>query len=201
MSEPNVQDLVADAFAQAKDPKVIKAHDIEIRGGSFKHDTLQEFLKTWNTMLARLEWRMYEFVDKFSVCGAANDSALAENVFWKLERARFFGEKGDLEVRRDGEMFYWRYIGENDTNLPVVNSAFGGKDFWDTNSDAKFRTVEKEYYQWREKDERVDSRWLKENNLADEGTYLRVCEYLRAGYVEFVRFLGFGKKEARDANG
>ncbi len=198
MNEFNVQDLVQQAFDDAKNATIANRDNLAIRGGNFPAGNLYAFWHEWRTLIARLEWRMFEYVNEFQLRNTAANPDLPEpHEFWKLERARIFGDVGDLEVRRDGETFYWRYIGVNDTNLPVVSSAFGGQDFWATNGAMEFHVAHKDYYQWRgiaQKEQRVDSKWLDHIGLGDENVKLQTREYLRAGRVEFVRFIGFVRR-------
>jgi hypothetical protein len=54
-----------------------------------------------------LRWRIWEYTDSCAI----GQGWLEQDVRW-LERARLFGEGGDLDVRRDGVRFLWRYVGK-----------------------------------------------------------------------------------------
>lgn len=56
--------------------------------------------------LSELDVRIWEFTDRCTI-GTKGPPESAE----RLERARLFGEGGDLDIRRDGTDFFWRYVG------------------------------------------------------------------------------------------
>jgi hypothetical protein len=60
-----------------------------------------------------LPWHIWEYTDSCTL----GQGWLTQDVQW-LERARLFGEGGDLDVRRDGGRFLWRYVGEPDQTPP-----------------------------------------------------------------------------------
>jgi hypothetical protein len=59
--------------------------------------------------LSAMEVRIWESTDRCTI----GDDGPPETAGW-LERARIFGAGGDLDVRRDGDDFRWRYVGEAD---------------------------------------------------------------------------------------
>ena len=61
-----------------------------------------------------------------------------------IERIRIFGNAGDIDLRRNGNRFIWRYIGENE---PPSDLDKDKDNFWDENSD-KFFVEEKEAILW-----------------------------------------------------
>jgi len=62
--------------------------------------------------LSDMDVRIWEFTDRCII----GDDAPPEMVN-RLERARLFGPGGDLDVRRDGNRFRWRYVGSIDHAL------------------------------------------------------------------------------------
>jgi hypothetical protein len=59
--------------------------------------------------LSGMATRIWWFTDHVTI-GADGPPGTVEH----LERARLFGTSGDLDVRRDGDCFRWRYVGEGD---------------------------------------------------------------------------------------
>lgn len=57
--------------------------------------------------LSGMDVRIWEFTDRCIIDN--NGSPAAAN---RLERARLFGRDGDLDIRRDGKDFLWRYVGK-----------------------------------------------------------------------------------------
>jgi hypothetical protein len=57
--------------------------------------------------LSPMDVRIWYFTDH---CTIGNDGPPGSVEF--LERARLFGQGGDLDLRRDGEVFRWRYVGK-----------------------------------------------------------------------------------------
>jgi len=66
-------------------------------------------LLSWlgNLDLTGMDVRIWEFTDH---CTIGHDEP-PETSKW-LERARLFGEGGDLDIRRDGHRFLWRFVGK-----------------------------------------------------------------------------------------
>jgi hypothetical protein len=60
--------------------------------------------------LSALDVRIWEYTDR---CTIGADDPPPEDA-GRLERARLFGAKGDLDVRRDGGAFRWCYAGERE---------------------------------------------------------------------------------------
>jgi hypothetical protein len=84
-----------------------------ITGGECTEGGLSEWLKKLD--LTEMDVRIWEFTDHCTI-GTDGPPGKVE----RLERARLFGEEGDLEIRRDGKIerdgeqfprFLWRYVG------------------------------------------------------------------------------------------
>ena len=76
-----------------------------ITGGECAEGGLSEWLKMFD--LTEMDVCIWEFTDHCTI-GSDGPPERVE----RLERARIFGEGGDLDVRRDGERFRWRYVGK-----------------------------------------------------------------------------------------
>lgn len=91
-----------------------------VRGGVWSDEAkMKERLGAFKGQSA-LGWRIWETTDSCAIGRdwfEEQDQASRDNWRW-LERARLFGEGGDLDVRRDGERFLWRYVGERDHAPP-----------------------------------------------------------------------------------
>jgi len=62
-----------------------------------------------NLDLTGMDVRIWEFTDRCII----GDDGPPETAKW-LERARLFGEGGDLDIRRDGDRFLWRFVGKEE---------------------------------------------------------------------------------------
>jgi len=74
-------------------------------GGECSEAQLMDWLNDLD--LSAMDVRIWWFTDHATI-GRDGPPGSAE----LLERARLFGKGGDLDVRRDGTLFRWRYIGE-----------------------------------------------------------------------------------------
>ena len=187
----------------------IRQNDLVIWGGKFAALTadLQTFLEAWNNNAALFEWSLWEFTSRFEVQYRKGASKISppQNIPDQLvhvERVRLFGEKGDLDIRRDMEHFHWRFIGDPfdpPTTKPDL-SAFNPQDYFERNPDDSFRKLEKSYYLWRyylghpdEPEVRLNTMWIEE--LAKAGlptvdNYLKQYHYFHKGELAFVRYVG-----------
>lgn len=59
--------------------------------------------------LSGMDVRIWEFTDRCTI-GSDGPPEQVE----RLERARLFGKGGDLDIRRDGSRFLWRYVGKSE---------------------------------------------------------------------------------------
>lgn len=92
---------------QMEDDKLSAGEWPRIVGGSCTEAELVNWLG--NLDLSDLIVRIWEFTDRCTI-GDDGPPGTAE----KLERARLFGEGGDLDIRRNGNRFLWHYVGEAD---------------------------------------------------------------------------------------
>ena len=78
-----------------------------IAGGKCAEGDLLEWLKELD--LIEMDVRIWEFTDHCTI-GADGPPNEVE----RLERARLFGEGGDLDIRRSRGKFLWRFVGKKD---------------------------------------------------------------------------------------
>jgi hypothetical protein len=102
--------------------------DVEIWGGRITEEYLDSFFNLWD--LTRMSFAILETLGEIRV---TRDSDYLEMNPYLVERLRIFGEDGDLDIRRDSNIFLWRYIGKN--KLP---EGIEGKSFWYENPDKRF---------------------------------------------------------------
>lgn len=188
--------FVTNAFDMVLNAPVISAGQLHILGGQMTEGQLNAFLQVWQgKSTSDFAWAMIETVDKFDVCKI--NSTLGEFIddVTLLERIRLFGETGDLDVRRNGMQFHWRFIGNKTAVLPNLTS-FSAVDFWQAAPHTTLREVTRSYYQWREQDKRVNAQWAATIGLSSAGMWLKQKQYLENGRVAFVRYVGFEEKSA-----
>ena len=78
-----------------------------ITGGECAEGDLSEWLKTLD--LTEMDIRIWEFTDHCTI-GTDGPPQKVE----RLERARLFGQGGDLDIRRNRGSFLWRFVGKKD---------------------------------------------------------------------------------------
>ncbi len=119
--------------------------NVNIYGGRISQNEIMKITKKIDQ--ERMPYIINEEFSKISINkGFSNDEIRPELV----ARLRIFGQCGDLEIRRDENDIFWRFIGEKD-----LFSLERGENFWDaceTNSEPKkFFVEEKEALLWGEK--------------------------------------------------
>ena len=170
--------------------------DLSIWGGRCKEEDLLTFLQGWP--LETIPYRIWEYVSEIEF-----DRDTLPNNPVLLERGRLFGEGGDLEIRRDGNTFLWRFIGPAGVRPP--EGPYDARDFWATHSEEQTHRQEEVRFHRREesvllwgKFEPEKGRWEEsrvgaarlEYPAAGERIRLRYYAFSRAGRVEFVWFTG-----------
>jgi hypothetical protein len=83
-------------------------------GGEFGSELLAGFLSAWIDR-SDLPWRLWEWVSDIQLRHEVGP--VPGDLPW-LERARLFGDGGDLELRRDGQRILWRFVGPPVSALP-----------------------------------------------------------------------------------
>jgi hypothetical protein len=194
-----IGNLLRTAFDQADEAPVIGLDDLVIWGGEFSDGQLDAFLDAWGELLVNpMFWHMYEYVSNFLVKRVSSLEAARPTSGFDLERVRFFGPSGDLDLRRDGQRFLWRFIGERDSSWPDLSPSFEVRDFWAESppDPPVFRQVAHRYYQWRAGDERVNQDWWRETGFSSgRDIYLTQDHYLHSGRIAFVRYTDLTDEE------
>jgi hypothetical protein len=177
-------------------PKIIRNGEISIWGGQCGEAAALKLIEAWPT-LARLPYRIWETAGEI----AFEQATLPDNCHW-IERARLFGEGGDLTLRRDGGDFRWWFVGPAGVELPqdlpedMQEAWKQAEDFWVHSPDACFNEDSGTMLLWGERppgkeffwDDRVAGADLRYPGLHVEAAQRVEIEYVtysRAGRVEF----------------
>jgi len=186
-----------DLVNQVREPQVGQ-EDLAIWGGTCAEDKLVRFIEGWP--LEQMRYRIWEATDRIDF----DKNTPLPNVAL-LERGRLFGAGGDLDLRRDGGTFRWRFIGAPDVRPPEGYDA-GENDFWAQHPGAAFHCYEEKALLWGE---RTDKRWHDDRVAVAKLDYpemdgaerveVKYKVYSRAGQVEFVWLTGLQEwKEEND---
>lgn len=172
----------AQLVREVTDSPLIGRDALAIWGGFCPESALTEFLGAWD--LREMPYRIWEFVSEI----VFERGTMPGNVAL-LERGRLFGPGGDLELRREGDGFAWRFIGPAGTAPPPA--AADAQDYWAHHPDATFfqRTETALLWGTRRSDAWYDDRvGAARLNYPGEGERLQVRykTFSRAGQVEFV---------------
>ena len=151
-----------------------------------------------------LPWHIWEYTDSCTI----GQGWLTQDVQW-LERARLFGEGGDLDVRRDRDRFLWRYVGESD------QTPAGGTELQPDGESPVYRR-ERTVLLWGTR-KRDQDRWFDDRvsgasltylpdppplpEKVDERVQVRFREYTQAGRTLLVWLQGlepYGPEEEND---
>lgn len=186
--------------------------DPTIQGGRIDAAALETFLSQWEWAQLELPWRIWEWVSDITFEHQSGPpvpaNAGARRPQW-LERLRLFGESGDLELRRDGESFLWRFVGLSTVNVPT---SFGNADYWLTYADRTLTEIPQHALLWGKEiqdeagspqgqwqEDRVGyARLVYPGMQGDERVILRYREYLWGDNVEAVWWLGLEKWEGQN---
>lgn len=158
--------------------------DLSIRGGRCAESDLLAFVRQWPPV--QMPYRIWEYVSEI----AFEKDSLPRNVAL-LERARLFGEGGDLELRRDGTGFAWRFIGPAGMQPPAGD--YGAQDYWADHPQATFHQREETALLWGKRDgekwadDRVGAATLK-YPATGERVQVHYKTFSHSGRVEFVWF-------------
>lgn len=109
--------------------------NIEIWGGKIAEKHLTSFINLWD--ISTMPFIILETLEDIRITRSSDCLKIDP---YMVDRLRIFGKDGDLDIRRDSNIFFWRYIGES--NLP---EGIEGKSFWEENPDRKFFTGDEEY--------------------------------------------------------
>ncbi|HBY97453.1 MAG TPA: hypothetical protein DEP84_26525 [Chloroflexi bacterium] len=86
------------------------AGELTILGGQFTPEQLVSFLEVWS--VAELPYRIWEHVSRIEWrrTGDPTFKAQPDNLDY-LQRADLFGDGGHLSLRRDGDCWFWHFVG------------------------------------------------------------------------------------------
>ena len=197
-----------DLLVQVKHP-LVGQKDLSIWGGTCSESTLLDFMGHWP--LAQMPHRIWEYTDRIEFEQDEQDKqdkTPSPNEILLLERGRLFGEDGDLELRRDGDLFRWRFIGKDGIAPP---KGYDAQDFWETHDGVTFHCYQETALLWGERDgshwhdDRVagaDLRYPVGDDGAPERVQVEYKVYSRAGRVQFVWLTKLSEwKEENDGKG
>ncbi len=130
--------------------KRLSKKDIQIWGGEIEENILQKFISKWD--FSNMPFTILETITEIIIEKKVDFSKIPSD---QIERIRIFGQGGDLDIRRDANLFRWRYVGLNN---PPKDSE--GKNFWEEekNSNKKFFVEEKEALLWGKYDSKKNLR-------------------------------------------
>lgn len=177
-------------------------------GGCFAAEKLQAFLVACGVPRQGMPWALWQWTDRIDL---QHGAGIPGDVDY-LDRGRLFGAEGDLELRRDGNRFRWRYVGEhNDALLLSVQAGEFGTSEPATGADTvQLSPYERTALLWGE-DKSGQGKWHEDRvgwaNLDYPGmkgnpvVQVRYIEYLLEGNVELVRLLGLEKGPDRPVGG
>ena len=174
---------------------------LTILGGQFEPGRLAAFLAAWDKRWHTMPWRIWEHISEIGFTDEPVDPDL-------LQRGEVFGEGGHLSLRRDGNRWFWRYIGPADQPAPAgFEVAPECEDFWaaEQDKDVTFRCYEARALLWGQ--EIQDSArqptgvWWEDRVAAarlqypaqlkgHERVYLKFWRFTEAGRVVFVWYRG-----------
>ncbi|MGC9400701.1 MAG: hypothetical protein ACP5HM_16435 [Anaerolineae bacterium] len=175
-----------DLVEQVNKPQVGKER-LAIWGGTCAEVALEGFLDGWD--LEQMPYRIWESTDRIDF---GKDTPVPNVAL--LERGRLFGTGGDLDLRRDGDTFRWRFVGDPDVRPPAGYDA-KENDFWaqEENQSTAFHCYKETALLWGK---REGKRWHDNRVAAAELDYptpdgagrvqVTYKVYSRAGRVEFV---------------
>jgi len=167
---------------------------LTILGGICAENDLSAFLQQWD--LTQVPYRIWEYVSEI----VFEKDTLPQNVAL-LERGRLFGPGGDLELRRDGATFAWRFIGPAGVRPPA--GGYNAQDYWESDPQAMFHQHEEtalllgrwNCQMWAE--DRVGAARLN-YPATSKRVQIHYRTYSRAGRVEFVWLIGLSKWKEDD---
>lgn len=177
--------------------------DLTILGGMIAEKKLLKWLA--DCSFDQMPWQMWETTNDFELKHKAPLPKKSEIELMMLERVRFFGEGGDLTLRRDDEQFRWHFIGQKNANVPASNDA--PDDFWKEHPKQTFTRFKGQVILWGAWDEiNGQERWVENRvgraNLAyptplhgQRHVYAHYWEFLDAGQVAFVWMYKLGTGE------
>lgn len=201
--EQEIEALFADHTASTE--------TLAIWGGAFAAAQLADFLSAWEWNELDIPWRIWEWASditfEYQTGAPTFEPAKFRNLEW-LERVRFFGPHGDLELRRDGDCFLWHFVGEGQR----VQQPHGFRldNYRDTHTPGRFHVNTRTVLLWGQEFKDHPGQWQENRVAAARLCYpnvqpdaqgrvrLRYREYLYGGNVEAVWWLGLEQREEQN---
>lgn len=170
--------------------------NLSLWGGYCAEGNLPDFLRGWS--LGSMSYRIWEYASEITF----ERDILPANVAL-VQRGRLFGDGGDLELRRDGSGFRWRFIGPAGITPPPGD--YKAQDYWESHPDARFHRYEERALLWGQgngrewRDDRVGSARLA-YPAKGKRVQAHYCVFTCAGQVAFVWYTQLSEwKEDGDA--
>ncbi len=175
--------------------------DLTIVGGTIPENQVLDWLAKWS--FEQMPWQMWETTNEFELQHAAALPTKNKIELMMLERVRFFGEGGDLTLRRDDELFRWYFIGPKNANVPCKKHAL--EDYWHTHPNKTLTRFKGQVILWGAWEDKFN-RWVENRvgraNLTypaplhgELNVYAHYYEFLDAGQVAFVWMYKLGTGE------
>jgi hypothetical protein len=174
---------------------------LTILGGQFDSKRLEAFLAAWRVRWEGMPWRIWEHISDIAFADKPREPEL-------LQRGEVFGEGGHLSLRRDGQRWFWHYIGPADQRAPAgFEKASECADFWaaEPNKDMRLRRYDERALLWGEEildaHQQPTGRWWEDRVAAarldypvqlkgHERIYLRFDRFTEVGRTVFVWYRG-----------
>jgi len=173
--------------------------DLSILGGQCPEKEVLPFLQQWN--LTGMPYRIWEYASEIQFIM----ETLPANIVL-LERGRLFGTGGDLALRRNTDVFEWRFVGLAGTQVPT--SDYHVQDYWGSHPNMCFHQYERTALLWGEFNGRC---WAENRVAAAHLNYpakekakgnrmkLNYKVFCHAGHVQFVWYTGLDEwRESSD---
>lgn len=177
-----------DPFAEL--PRLVGPESLTLVGGVVEADRVDALVEWLRSMPVASWWSFREWTDRMRLAaGLAGTGGDRIRFVW----GRWFGEAGDLEVRREGPSFRWRWMGTPESRPPEQIARVDTDFFAASGSVPKplLRPAEGTALLWDGADARVATA-DKETTLArlplESGLQLRYVAYYDAGIVAAVRY-------------
>lgn len=178
----------SDKINKLLEEKRISEKDIQIWGGEVKENGLQQFISKWD--FSNMPFVIIETLKELTITSNFNDSHIEPEL---IERIRIFGKAGDLDLRRNGYSFIWRYVGQNSPSSEINRD-----NFWEKHPNLKFFAEEKDALLWgkynQDKQLWHDDRVAKAKlsypvNGTPERVEIRYKTLSESGCISFVWFM------------
>lgn len=177
-------DTPIDFAALQRERKAVGPEELVLLGGRCDAPELAEWLV--KCTLTTLPWQLSEWVHELTLTTTTLPPAHPE----LLERLRIFGPGGDLELRRDGDVFHWRFVGASDVSLPANH---GGCDFWQSRPQlGQLFRIERQALLWGAWDEQLQ-RWYDDRVGFARLTYPAALQGSTRVYAQYREYLAGGQ--------